>query len=689
MAAPAPPGADAKIGVKIDYVAKFLGERLKPLGFARRARAFHRIAGASVGEHVLLLDLQGDKWNEGRRGKFTVNLGVCFPALLDLQAALPGLGWIAQHAKPTQIPFGPGGFQGRLNDAVPPARDPRWPKELRHGDDFWCEIDETTDLSALADGLAIAVVDHAPAWFDARSRLTAFGLPSLQCFGMPGPREAVLAAMLDGDRELAAQRLRAAEPQRLMQNAMQFGALVDLLRDRGVDVAGVAWTKAAPDPMHERRAAEVASLREAHATHVRAFLETGDDWRGREDALLDAWVHAAASDQLEVDQRKLALWPMIAAAPVEARRALLLRAIARVAEPGVAVKSTDASVWATYDNYNHDAWSALATLLFAADDAACDAAHAAALLGALATIAHLVREELTCDAFVAPIAEAVRWIDRRADAATRYAARQRIVALLDAISAATIARCRARYATPPRADLFGPEHAAQLAASYTPEAAAQMEAMYARFPERAFAGADRDAVLLAKRRSRADADGRVPFEPEDDDWGRELAQAIDALPADIAPAMRRLLAWFDTGVETKPGKAWSAELSSRATAFERGALLRWLADALSRFERTALEHVAATPGTGAFPGETSHRALLGLVHLAGVLDAPELAAALHTVAAAAYTVVPGQRMRAQGVGNACLAPLARSAEGREFLAGMRNSVKQKPVRDAIDKALAT
>lgn len=248
MPSPAVPGADARIGVKIDFVAKFLGERLKPLGYSRRGRTFHRVVGDGDGdsECVQLLDLQGDKWNEGGRGKFTVNLGVRFPALLALQAKLPGLEWIGEHVKPTQIAFGPGGFQGRLNDAVSPTRDPRWPNELRNGDDFWATIDETTDLSALAEGLAVAVVDHTPAWFDARSRLAAFGQPALQTFGMPSAREAVLAAVLQRDAELAAQRVRAVEPHRLAQDAKQFAALLDLLREHGVDVEGIGWIKPAP-----------------------------------------------------------------------------------------------------------------------------------------------------------------------------------------------------------------------------------------------------------------------------------------------------------------------------------------------------------------------------------------------------------------------------------------------------------
>jgi hypothetical protein len=214
-----------------------------------------------------------------------------------------------------------------------------------------------------------------------------------------------------------------------------------------------------------------------------------------------------------------------------------------------------------------------------------------------------------------------------------------------------------------------------------------MVTLYECFSERSYGGADRDAILRLARWSRAEIDGRVPLALEDDDWGRELAAALDALPAEARHATQRLLEWFDEDVETKPARSWLAELAARSGDFDRAALVRWLSETLPRFARTSLAHTAGTPGVGAFPGETSGRILLGLVHLAGLFDAPELVPALGAVAAAAYTVVPQERVRAQGVGNVCVILLARSAQGRERLAELRRTIRHKVIAKTIDTAL--
>lgn len=688
MPVPAAPAADAKIGAKIDYVAKCLGERLKPHGFTRKNRVLHRTLGDGVAACTQLIDLQGDKWNEGRRGKFTVNLGVCFPALLELQAGLPGLEWIAQHVKPNDIAFGPGGFQGRLNNAVPPQRDTRWPSELKHGEDFWAQIEDTTDLAALAEGVALAVFDHALPWLDARSRLAAFGAFDAQEIGAPGPRESVLAALLLGDAGLAAQRARDTAPHRLAQNPQQLDALLALLSGRGVNVEGIAWTPVPADPMRVRRSAHVETLKQSHQEKVQDFLRQGDHWEGREDALLDAWIHAAAASQLQDDARKLSLWPLVERASPAARRELLLRAIERLPERGPTIKSTIANVWASYDNYHLHAWTELAKALLAVDAGPCEEAQARALLLALGGTADLVEEELTSDRFRTPFPAVVRWIGQHATPPVRHAVRQAIGQLLDAVRDAAIARSNRRYSSPLPKGIFDEALQAQLEAGRTPAAAAQMVALYRQFPERAFGPVDRDAILLLKRWRRAEADGRVPLQLEEDDWGRQLSAAIDAMPPARREPLVALLEWFDDGVEAKPTKRWWADLARRADAFDRAFLVGWLADTLPRFSRTTLEHVSATPGIGAFPGETSGRVLLGLVHLAGMLDGAVLTAALQAVVSAAYTLIPGQRLRFQSAGTAALRPLAQSVEGREFLTRLSGSMKQKPVRKAIDDALA-
>lgn len=687
MAVPQTPEPDARIGARIDFLARRLAEALKPAGFKRRSRVLFRELGESVHRCVQLIGFQGDKWNEGRWGKFTINLGVCFPALLDLQKELPGLEWIGEHVNPYDLAFGPGGFEARLGDALAGERSPRWPEALKPREDFWAEIDADTDLIDLSQRLNAAVQDLALPWLEQRSTLRAFGRRDEKAFRGPGPRERMLAAILDGDLALAGEQLRSSLPHRLASDDGQFNALLSLARRHGVDTGDVAWSLPAADPMRQRRAEKVDLLRVTHAAVVDEFLREGGGLRGREDRFLDAWVHEDAARQFAESVRVFELWKVIDAAPRAERRALLIRLFERMPEPGPTVESTVANVWASYPNYHLSAWSRLARALLDDDDGSCDHLHAAALLRALTAVAPLVIEGMMSDEFSAPVAHAIRWLDRHCAPADRCAVKDATHDLFAAVRDATVARSRQRMAQPPPAELLGAALAGQLASLYTPESIANFDRLYTTSPERSYASEDRDAILLLKRWLRADEAGRVPLQIEPDDWGIQLAEALQELDAGSRARLTSVLEWLDASAVGKPSRRWLGELDARRAALSDAEALQWLGNTLPRFARTELKHFLSAPGFLALPGETSERVLLGLVHWAGRIDTSALIPALETVARAAFTVVPDQRMRAYAVGAACLAPLARHPEGREALARLRRGAKQKNVKTAIDKAL--
>jgi hypothetical protein len=685
--APKIPDADAKIGAKIDFVAKRLAEALHAEGFTRRTRVLFRERGEGPGRTVQLIAFQGDKWNEGKWGKFTINLGVCFPALLDLQKNLPGLEWIGQHANPYDVAFGPGGFEGRLGDALEGESSPRWPETLKPREDFWVQIDARTDLVALSDRVNAAVEDLALPWLQRRSALSAFGQTDATSIRGPGPREQVLAAILAGNLDMARERLLASSPQRLASDRKQFDAVLALLQQHGVNVEGLVWADPSPHPMREKRADKVGTLRKKHAAEVEAYLAHGTTLAGREDSFLDAWVHQAAAEQSAQTVRVFPLWRVIGDANIAQRRALLNRLLERMPEPGPTVESTLVNVWATYENYHVHAWSRLAEALLDDDGEPSSAAEAAAMLEALAGAAALVTGGMTNDEFNAPIASAIRWLDKSCSPKDRFEARDQMRDLLSSITTATVTRSRARLSHAPSKELLGDVLADQLATLYTPESARNFDRLYTESPERGYTSRDRGAILTIKRWLRADELGHVPLVIESDDWGTQLANALQELEPDRRHKLTTHLEWFDETASSKPTKRWWAELDARRATLPDEHIVRWLGRTLPRFAKTELKHFLWAPGYLAFPGETSERVLIGLIHWAGRINTPSLVPALETVANAAFQVVPDVRVRAYSVGVACFGPLASLSEGRDALTRMRKAIPQKNVKSAIDKAL--
>lgn len=71
----------SEIGKRINAViAQGLGPCLREAGFKRKGRTFHRAAD----ERIDVVNVQGSKWNAGRTGEFTVNVGVYYPHVAEL-----------------------------------------------------------------------------------------------------------------------------------------------------------------------------------------------------------------------------------------------------------------------------------------------------------------------------------------------------------------------------------------------------------------------------------------------------------------------------------------------------------------------------------------------------------------------------------------------------------------------------
>ncbi|QYF93982.1 DUF4304 domain-containing protein [Massilia sp. PAMC28688] len=158
------PAQDAKIGKKIDFLAAELGTAMAPLGFTRKSRKLWRDSGAGDERCFEIFDFQGGKWNEGSTGKFCINLGVQFPALLNITGQLLGEPWrtdIAQHPDTAAA-----AVRGRLDAALPAQREPWWVREMAAGRDIWFTIGPSTDLAALSAVLVRTAHNYVVPWLE-------------------------------------------------------------------------------------------------------------------------------------------------------------------------------------------------------------------------------------------------------------------------------------------------------------------------------------------------------------------------------------------------------------------------------------------------------------------------------------------------------------------------------------------
>ena len=82
------------IGKRIDSVIRLgLAPLLKREGFKKKGRTFHR----EWEDHIDVINVQADKWNEGNTGQFTINVGVYYPEIADITEALPVKGMVREY----------------------------------------------------------------------------------------------------------------------------------------------------------------------------------------------------------------------------------------------------------------------------------------------------------------------------------------------------------------------------------------------------------------------------------------------------------------------------------------------------------------------------------------------------------------------------------------------------------------
>jgi hypothetical protein len=129
-------------------IAGALVAPLEAAGYQRSARTWRRV-GATC---VRVVNAQGSAWNTGAEGRFTLNLGLYFPALAPL------VGWGRVAERPTEPECQ---VRMRIGYLLP------------EGLDHWWIVTPDADVSALAIEVRTAWEHFGAPWLEAHDNLEA------------------------------------------------------------------------------------------------------------------------------------------------------------------------------------------------------------------------------------------------------------------------------------------------------------------------------------------------------------------------------------------------------------------------------------------------------------------------------------------------------------------------------------
>ena len=137
----------SEISKKIDEIIKAgIAPLLKAHGFKKKARNFYR----SFDDRIDVINVQASQYNEGAKGRFTINLGVYFPAIAEITEAIPVKGM-------------PKEYNCTVRERIGGVLDNR--------QDIWWSVDETTNLNEVSIELATKVEGFCLPWLESMASL--------------------------------------------------------------------------------------------------------------------------------------------------------------------------------------------------------------------------------------------------------------------------------------------------------------------------------------------------------------------------------------------------------------------------------------------------------------------------------------------------------------------------------------
>jgi hypothetical protein len=168
-----------------DVIARDLALRLKEDGYRKSGRTFYRAAV----DHTRVVNVQGNKWNEGDEGSFAINLDVYFPIV----AALGG-GPAARGAFPKEYECS---IRARLGEGAHEFRD------------HWWSVRPADDVALVARVVGAAWNDYGRSWFEKAATLS--GAYEISCQQLQHFPAAIFALALEERGKAALHLERAIE----------------------------------------------------------------------------------------------------------------------------------------------------------------------------------------------------------------------------------------------------------------------------------------------------------------------------------------------------------------------------------------------------------------------------------------------------------------------------------------------
>lgn len=689
------PGPEDKAGLKIDYLAKRLGQALAPQGFKRKARNLLREVGEGLDRHWQIINFQSGEWNTGAQGEFYVNLALQFPAIQRVEAARPGKEWMQELLD--KVCEEHGQLRERLQNFMPEGH-------RLAGSEIKVGVHE--DLPALAHALIEAAEQLALPWLERHACVAA--VRDFDGSIIVADAEVRIAAALALNDNAAVERLlekhkgrwESVQPsyiQNLRKWLQPLGVNCSVLPAPGTQPRKDAWTL--------RREAEEAAVDARHAAQAAELASQLDVQRPEPALLAGAWLAAWRACRRDDPQPLIDLPSGVRVAALDAagRETVLLALLQDlVSREARALRDP-----IRHEPEDFEPDHAVSMLL----ESLLPTLEAPRQLPALFDILRALQTRLQQDTITAQypwgFAKLALWLAKQPQSA---ALRSGVQAWLQSLSVLMPARYEAlelaldaRYSRPldPNAFNYAAQleqqvaYQAQIATRNTPATLARLAA----YPEQSLAADDKAAVRALRRWLRRDpGTGQLAVHCEADDWGGSALAAWQQMAPPLRAALEPTLqGWIEAGVGAKPRALMALRTQVAALPAEHHAAWRcWVMDRLRAFEHHSGKTEWATTrmrrGVGAVLGEDSETLLLGLLLWSWAdrgLAGDALAPVWRSLTEAAWQRIPEHGARAPGVGKLGLRLLAGlDGASREFVQACAADKAEKQRAKAAAQALA-
>jgi Domain of unknown function (DUF4304) len=140
----------------------FIKDKIAPVLLGAGFKATGRVYRRTAGEALQVIDLQNWKYNDSKRARFTIELGVCFPKLLAAVCELDAYAFYRDSAARPGVTEC--AARRRLGELMDPPQD------------LWWTVSATTGHVPTAEEITAPLMNAGLPWMQAMSTLSAVTL---------------------------------------------------------------------------------------------------------------------------------------------------------------------------------------------------------------------------------------------------------------------------------------------------------------------------------------------------------------------------------------------------------------------------------------------------------------------------------------------------------------------------------